>query len=163
MTLKRAIVTSVGPLRIKIDGDTVPIPFTPKSGIDPATLAVGDVVHADQSGHRLVVLVRIGGHSHPAPSWSDITGGDIPDDRLPGRLKAVNNLGSGNDANTFTETGFYTGYNWVNVPSSSIAALEVIKYSDDWILQRMTKIDINVQMYKRVFHSGTTWSSWVEY
>ena len=61
MTLKRAIVTSVGPLRIKIDGDTEPIPFTPKSGIDPATLAVGDVVHADQSGHRLVVLVRVGG------------------------------------------------------------------------------------------------------
>jgi len=61
MTFKRAIVTAVGPLRIKIDGDTVPIPFTPKSGIDPATLAVGDVVHADQSGHRLVVLVRVGG------------------------------------------------------------------------------------------------------
>jgi len=61
MTLKRAIVTSVGPLRIMIDGDTEPIPFTPKSGIDPATLAVGDVVHADQSGHRLVVLVRVGG------------------------------------------------------------------------------------------------------
>jgi len=61
MAFKRAIVTSVGPLRIKIDGDTVPIPFTPKSLIDPATLAVGDVVHADQSGHRLVVLGRSGG------------------------------------------------------------------------------------------------------
>ena len=61
MTLKRAIVTSVGPLRIMIDGDTEPIPFTPKSLIDPATLAVGDVVHADQSGHRLVVLGRVGG------------------------------------------------------------------------------------------------------
>jgi len=61
MTFKRAIVTAVGPLRILIDGDTVPIPFTPKSLIDPATLAVDDVVHADQSGHRLVVLGRVGG------------------------------------------------------------------------------------------------------
>jgi len=61
MTLKRAIVTAVGPLRIQIDGDTVPIPFTPKSLIYPDTLAVGDVVHADQSGHRLVVLGRVGG------------------------------------------------------------------------------------------------------
>ena len=61
MAFKRAIVTAVGPLRILIDGDTVPIPFTPKSLIDPATLAVDDVVHADQSGHRLVVLGRVGG------------------------------------------------------------------------------------------------------
>ena len=61
MAFKRAIVTAVGPLRILIDGDTVPIPFTPKSLIDPATLTVGDVVHADQSGHRLVVLGRAGG------------------------------------------------------------------------------------------------------
>jgi len=61
MAFKRAIVTAVGPLRILIDGDTVPVPFTPKSLIDPATLAVGDVVHADQSGHRLVVLGRSGG------------------------------------------------------------------------------------------------------
>ena len=62
MTLKRAIVTAVGPLRILIDGDTEPIPFTPKSLIDPATLTVGDVVHANQSGHRLVVLGRVGGN-----------------------------------------------------------------------------------------------------
>ena len=61
MAFKRAIVTAVGPLRILIDGDTVPIPFTPKSLIDPATLTVGDVVHANQSGHRLVVLGRAGG------------------------------------------------------------------------------------------------------
>ena len=61
MAFKRAIVTSVGPLRIMIDGDTEPIPFTPKSLIDPATLLVGDVVHADQSGHRLLVLGRVGG------------------------------------------------------------------------------------------------------
>jgi len=61
MAFKRAIVTAVAPLRIMIDGDTVPIPFTPKSLIDPATLAVDDVVHANQSGHRLVVLGRAGG------------------------------------------------------------------------------------------------------
>ena len=61
MAFKRAIVTAVGPLRILIDGDTVAVPFTPKSLIDPATLTVGDVVHANQSGHRLVVLGRVGG------------------------------------------------------------------------------------------------------
>jgi len=61
MTFKRAIVTAVGPLRIMIDGDTEPIPFTPESLIDPATLAVDDVVRAELSGNRLVVLGRVGG------------------------------------------------------------------------------------------------------
>ena len=61
MTLKRAIVTAVAPLRILIDGDTVAVPFTPESLIDPATLAVDDVVRAELSGNRLVVLGRAGG------------------------------------------------------------------------------------------------------
>ena len=61
MTFKRAIVTAVGPLRIMIDGDTGAIPFTPESLIDPATLAVGDVVHAKLSGNLLIVLGRSGG------------------------------------------------------------------------------------------------------
>ena len=61
MTLKRAIVTAVGPLRILIDGDTVAIPFTPKSFVDPSTLAVDDIVGVDLSGNRLWVLGRVGG------------------------------------------------------------------------------------------------------
>jgi len=59
MAFKRAIVTAVGPLQIKIDGDTVPIPFTPESGIDPATLAVGDVVRTVLSGNQLLVVYRM--------------------------------------------------------------------------------------------------------
>jgi len=61
MTFKRAIVTAVAPLRIILDGDTVAVPFTPESLIDPATLAVDDVVRAELSGNRLVVLGRVGG------------------------------------------------------------------------------------------------------
>ena len=61
MTFKRAIVTAVGPLRIMIDGDTVAIPFTPKSFVDPSTLAVDDIVGVDLSGNRLWVLGRDGG------------------------------------------------------------------------------------------------------
>ena len=61
MTFKRAIVTAVAPLRIILDGDTVAVPFTPESLIDPATLAVDDVVRAELSGNRLVVLGRSGG------------------------------------------------------------------------------------------------------
>ena len=73
MAFKRAIVTAVGPLRILIDGDTVPIPFTPKSLIDPATLAVGDVVHANLSGNRLVVLGRAGGSPVDDSGWTTPT------------------------------------------------------------------------------------------
>jgi len=61
MTFKRAIVTAVAPLRIILDGDTVAVPFTPESLIDPATLAVDDVVRTELSGNRLVVLGRVGG------------------------------------------------------------------------------------------------------
>jgi len=61
MVFKRAIVTAVAPLRILIDGDTVAVPFTPESLIDPAALAVDDVVRAELSGNRLVVLGRSGG------------------------------------------------------------------------------------------------------
>jgi len=59
MAFKRAIVTGVGPLQILIDGDTAPIPFTPESGIDPATLAVGDVVRTVFSGNQLLVVYRM--------------------------------------------------------------------------------------------------------
>jgi len=99
MAFKRAIVTAVGPLRILIDGDTVPIPFTPKSLIDPDTLAVDDVVHANQSGHRLLVLGRDGGLNPAsvtakgivelATSAETITGTDAVRAVTPGALAAA--------------------------------------------------------------------------
>jgi len=54
-------VTGVNPLRITLDGDTEPIPFTPDSLIDPLTLVLADRVRTELSGHRLIVLGRVGG------------------------------------------------------------------------------------------------------
>ena len=54
-------VTGVNPLRITLDGDTEPLPFAPDSLIDPLTLAVADRVRTELSGHRLIVLGRVGG------------------------------------------------------------------------------------------------------
>lgn len=54
-------VTALSPLRIKLDGDTAALPFTPDSLVDPLTLAVDNRVRCELASNRLVVLGRAGG------------------------------------------------------------------------------------------------------
>lgn len=54
-------VAAVGPLRVLLDGDTVPLPFAPDSLVDPLSLAVGDRVRCEVASRRVVVLGRSGG------------------------------------------------------------------------------------------------------
>lgn len=82
---------------------------------------------------------------------------------LPGRIKASNNLGSGNDPDNFVDTGWYSGYSWagsLSVIGSGIGTLVVIRYSSDWIEQTYTNIAGSAQTYRRSFYSGTTWGPW---
>lgn len=82
---------------------------------------------------------------------------------LPGRLKTANNLGPGNDPNSLTDTGWYSGYSWANSLSGySIGMLEVLNYSSDWIVQKFWVPGPTMRWYTRSRFNGTTWSSWVE-
>lgn len=62
-TFTWATVTAVAPLRIKLDGDTVQLPFTPESLIDPAALAVDARVRCEVATNRVIVVGRSGGDS----------------------------------------------------------------------------------------------------
>lgn len=59
-----ATVTGIAPLRIKLDGDSTALPFTPDSLVDPAALAVDDRVRCEIKDRRPIVLGVAGG---PAP------------------------------------------------------------------------------------------------
>lgn len=83
---------------------------------------------------------------------------------LPSRLKTVNNLGSGKDPNSLTDTGWYSGYSWIGALAGyGIGALMVIQYSPDWITQVFFPIDASNRQLVRSRYSGTTWSPWSEY
>jgi hypothetical protein len=54
-------VTSLAPLRVQLDGDTAPIPFSLDSLIDPAMLSVSDRVRIDMGSRHPVIVGRMRG------------------------------------------------------------------------------------------------------
>lgn len=82
---------------------------------------------------------------------------------IPSRLAAENRITTVPvNCNTLTDTGWYSASSWTNMPSgaNTIAAMEVVRYSGDWILQRFTVISATNLAYQRAYYSGTTWSAW---
>lgn len=68
---------------------------------------------------------------------------------------------SNKDLNTLKTQGWYYGYTGMtNAPTQTIAVMEVLVYSQDWIAQRFTVIAATPVTYERHYHSGTTWSAW---
>lgn len=66
---------------------------------------------------------------------------------------------SNTDLNTIKTAGWYFGYTGMtNAPVQTIAVMEVLVYSPDWIVQRFTVV--NGAEYIRHWHSATTWSEW---
>ena len=85
----------------------------------------------------------------------------VANSQLPARLNAVN-LGTGIQADNLIETGWYSGYGWLNAPlAGDIATMEVVAYSPDWIVQRFTAIRETPLVFTRTRYNGTTWSPWV--
>ena len=70
---------------------------------------------------------------------------------------------AGTDANNEITSGLRTDYIWSNTPVSTIGTLLVESYSNDWIAQTFTVLGAGVagQVWKRIRHSGTTWTNWV--
>lgn len=96
-------VTAVSPLRVQLDGDTVALPVTPDSLIDPATLTVTNRVRCELSNNRLTVHGRAGGllvgtpWTPYAPSWTNLTVGN-----------GTNDFAWTRSGNTYTVAGRFT-------------------------------------------------------
>ena len=71
-------------------------------------------------------------------------------------------LGNNPDINSLRETsGIYGIYNCSQAPTLDIGTLEVIRYANDWVLQRFTGIGNNIwNTWERIYYNGTTWSDW---
>lgn len=54
-SFKWAKVTSVSPLRIKLDGDTAALALTPDTLVNPASLTVGDRVRVELSQRKAII------------------------------------------------------------------------------------------------------------
>ena len=66
---------------------------------------------------------------------------------------------SNTDLNTIKTAGWYYGYTGMtNAPAQQISVMEVLVYSQDWIVQRF--IVVNGAEYIRHWHSANTWSNW---
>lgn len=66
------------------------------------------------------------------------------------------------DCNDIRTAIIISGFRWTNSPFNSIAILEVIHYSGDWILQRFTQIGPVPVRWERCYWDGTTWGEWVK-
>ena len=67
------------------------------------------------------------------------------------------------DCDSYKQWTVIASYTWVNGPNlavNTIAILEVIPYSKDWVIQRYTTISSNPVTYIRAYHDGATWSDW---
>lgn len=73
-------------------------------------------------------------------------------------------LGRDPNINEYRYTsGIYGIYNCSLAPNLGIGTLEVMRYSNDWVLQRFTEIDYGTwHTWERVFYGGTTWSNWIQ-
>lgn len=72
-------------------------------------------------------------------------------------------IGNNKDLNDYKKAGHYGIYGVnTNSPTSAISILEVFEYSGDWIIQRVTEVSQNYKSWIRVYHSGSTWTSWQE-
>ena len=64
------------------------------------------------------------------------------------------------DCNEMKKEGRCSAYKWENSPYNSYAVLEVIQYSNDWIIQKIYAIGANSEVFIRSWYSGKSWSEW---
>lgn len=80
--------------------------------------------------------------------------------RVKNIMNTISLQGTTVDCNEKTTEGRYSAYNWKNSPYNNIGVLEVFKYSNDWIIQKMYGIFQAPTIYIRCFYNGNTWSDW---
>ncbi len=70
---------------------------------------------------------------------------------------------SNRNLNDLTSNGIYQGYTGMtNAPMQNIAAMEVIRYSHDWVIQNFYEVanGATARRWRRHKYAGTTWSAW---
>ena len=77
-------------------------------------------------------------------------------------MNTISKVGTTVDCNEMKEEGRWASNIWANAPTTNIAILEVICYSNDWIAQKFYVIPSNgaLSIYVRSFYNGNTWSAW---
>ncbi|SEM12518.1 Phage tail fibre repeat-containing protein [Paenisporosarcina quisquiliarum] len=81
---------------------------------------------------------------------------DIAAEKQRGRI----GIPVGGDINTLTETGVYTGYDFINGAVKTISAFDVFNYSNDWIVQVQYVMGATPQIFTRNWHNATAWTPW---
>ena len=77
-------------------------------------------------------------------------------------MNTISKVGTTVDCNEMKEEGRWASNLWANAPTTNIAILEVIRYSNDWIAQKFYVIPSNgaLSIYVRSFYNGNTWFAW---
>lgn len=102
------------------------------------------------------IAANISGNAATATSATKATSADTA------KYLGMNNC-SNTDFDTIKTAGWYYGYTGMtNAAVQAISVLEVIVYSNDWIVQRQTVINADGKTYERHYYSGNTWSEWIE-
>jgi hypothetical protein len=140
-----ATVTGVAPLRIRLDGDTSPLPFTPDNLV--AELAVNDrvwvalVINADPAfhGRRAVVAGRAGGNQAEIDALQAAVAtltAAVADLRVSDAHNAVTNNFPTTTSATYVAIGTVCGTSFV-APASGIVMI-------DWASEVQTATDVTV-------------------
>lgn len=80
--------------------------------------------------------------------------------RVDNKMFTINKQAVTVDCNEMKIDGRYSAYHWKNSPYNNIAVLEVIQYSNDWIIQKIYAIGANSEVFIRSWYSGKSWSEW---
>lgn len=141
-----ATVTQQSPLRIRLDGETDPLPVTPDTLLTTERMAVGDRVWVQLYGRRVVVVGRANALAAP---------------ELP----------TGVDLNNYTTPGVYVqsqtadASGGTNYPRAIAGVLEVIAAAaaNVHVWQRYTPYGTyGTEFYLRELYNGT-WYGWYRY
>jgi len=89
---------------------------------------------------------------------------DVEEDLLTLKRSTMETVYLGNNPNIDElryASGVYGLYGCTQAPNASIAVLEVLRYTQDWLVQRFTDVSSG-EMWQRMFRNGTSWTEWIK-
>lgn len=161
-------------LNVLFKPDTIPTKATVKLNISGQVFTLTEkIINANQIG---LLLVK---SEMKAYTWgtkisivNDLTTGGA-DTALSAEMGKILNRDKFNtrtntygstDLNTLIKDGMWLGYQWLNIPYSDIAVVDVKSYSNDWLVQMFYPIDNrdNARIFIRKYYNGQKWGVWSE-
>lgn len=140
-----ATVTSVSPLRVRLDGEDAALDITPDCLLK--RVEVNDRVWCQFHGRRLVILGASGGEP------------DAPPYVLPTRLgEYAHSLSDWNNAIT---NGWYMASGAANAPVTGWLMGMTICHNSSWVYQRVTNFTATTPTWWSRYLKNGVWSPWV--